>query len=76
MAKHELIQWAHKYALTIDDKPSLNHARDGLMKDLRDDVDMYVLISPDAEYCPMFADAIRDSLEALQLVARGLARYE
>lgn len=76
MASYELIRWAHKYATTIDDKHSLNHARDGLMKNMRDYIDTFVLISPDEENCPIFLDAIRESLEALQLVAKGMARYE
>lgn len=76
MASYELIRWAHKYAHIVNDKHSLNHARDGLMKNLRDDIDTFVLISPDEEYCPIFLDAIRASLEALQLVAKGMARYE
>lgn len=72
MADHEIIRWAHRYALTAD-PGSLNHALHFLKKGLRSDVDIYVLISPDREYCPMFLDDIRQSLEALQLVARGMA---
>lgn len=74
MADHEIIRWAHRYATTIDDRPSLHHARDFLLKGLRDDVDTYVLIAADPEYGPLFLDNIRESLEALQLVAKGLAR--
>lgn len=73
MADHEVILWAHKYATTIDDPGSLNHALDFLMKGLREDIDIYVMISPEPEYCPLFLRNIEQSLEALQLVAKGLA---
>jgi hypothetical protein len=72
MADHEVIRWAHRYALTAD-MGSLNHAVHFLKKGLRDDIDVYVLISPEPDYCPLFLDDIEQSLEALQLVARGMA---
>lgn len=76
MADHEIIQWAHRYAISMRDATSLQHARDFLLKGLRDDIDTYVLISPEPEYCPIFLDDIERSLEALQLVARGMANED
>jgi len=72
MADNEIIQWAHRYAISMRDRTSLNHARDMLMKGLRDDIDVYVHIYREPEYGPMFLEDIRQSLEALQLVAKGL----
>lgn len=75
MADNEIIQWAHRYAGNTD-MGSLNHARDFLMKGLRDDVDTYVLLHDEPEYGPMFLRDIEESLGALQLVANGIGGHQ
>ena len=71
---HQIVKWAHQYAEVIDDRPSLNHARDFLLKGLREDIETYLEVHDEPEYAALFLSEIRASLEALQLVANGLNR--
>lgn len=76
MSQLSHVEWAKKWATTVNDYQSLIYTKGKLLQEIDEEIEVYVQVADDPEYSKLFADAIQERCEALQCIAKGLKRHD